>query len=468
MKTVQTPRALAWGLYLLTFLFAIPAYATFQGASISGGMLTITSNNTNSIINLRVSGTNLVIEDTPDLATPSTVRGTFPLSAIKQIKYIGGAAIDIFTANGIRIPILAIGNSGNDILSGGSANDVLIGGDGTDSLLGKEGDDTLVGLDGGTGDNLVGDADKDIFWTDFIGGRTDQMDQTNVDYVNQVARFANGADLSLNGDNIADPILNTTYTTGWVYANHRSKPLFPFAGPRLTDVRQRSSSDCKIVATLAGLANNTVSGNAWPVRRAMADFGDGTFGVRLGDSFYRVDGDLPMNGGSFGSSAPGTDNAIWAAIAEKALCYHLPRTAGQIQWQDLFSIAPHDVMMAFGSENANSPLIGERYSSAADLATKLLASFNNYENVTFTFNNCSTVGGVHAYCMIGVNRGANGSVTSIIFYNPWGNSDGNGKNGSGTSWYSDANPNDARVTFTPQQIWQDANAGRATVGSRIQ
>lgn len=468
MKTVRTQLVLAQALCLLAFLSAVPAFATFQSASVSGGVLTILSNNTNSIVNLKVNGSNLVIEDTPNLATPATVRATFPLSSIRRIKYVGGTAIDVFTANGIAIPILAIGNAGNDILSGGTANDVLIGGDGTDSLLGKEGDDTLVGIDGSAGDNLVGEDDKDIFWTDYVGGRTDQMDESNLDYVNRVSRFANGADLSLNGDNLADPAVNTTYTSGWVYASHRDKPLFPFTGPRLTDIRQRSSSDCKIVATLAGMANNTVSGNAWPVRRAMTEFGDGTFGVRLGDSFYRVDGDLPMKNGSFGSSAPGTDNAIWAAIAEKAICYHLPRTAGQIQWQDLFSIAPHDVMMAFGAQTADSPLIGERYSSATDMANKLLASFNNYENVTFTFNNCSTVGGVHAYCMIGVNRAANGTVASIIFYNPWGNSDGNGKNGSGTTWYSDANSNDARVTFTPQQMWQDANAGRATVGSRIQ
>jgi len=443
-------------------------FAAYQNAELNNGLLTITSTPTSSMINLKVSGANLAIEEIPSLNDPAVIRRTFPLASVRRIKYIGGAGIDIFTAANLNIPIIALGNDGNDILSGGNKNDVLIGGNGTDTMLGKGGEDTLVGIDGTLGDNLVGDIGKDAFWMDFIGGNRDQNDRQADDYIHNVSRFANGADLTLNGDDIADPALNTQFTSGWSYTNHRDKPLFPSSVPSLTDVRQRLSSDCKVVATIAGLANNTVSGSAWPVRRALADFGDGTFGVRLGNSFYRIDGDLPMNGGRFGSSEPGSENCIWPAIIEKALCYHLPRTPGIFQWQDLFSIAPHDIMLAFGAEDADSPKIGERYSSAQDMANKLFNSFNNYENVVFTLATASTVGGVHAYTLIGVTRNASGKVASITFYNPWGNSDGNGRNANNLQWYADANASDARVTFTPEQLWQDANVGRATVGSRIQ
>jgi hypothetical protein len=468
MKTTTLPLAA----HLLFATFALlntsVAKAAYQNATLANGLLTITSTPTASMINLKVNGANLAIEEIPSLNDPAVIRASFPLASVRRIKYIGGAGIDIFTAANLNIPILALGNDGNDILSGGNKNDVLIGGKGTDSMLGRGGDDILVGIDGALGDNLVGDVGKDAFWMDFIGGNRDQNDRQADDYMHDVARFANGADLTLDGDNIADPALNTQFTSGWAYANHRDKPLFPSNGPSLSDIRQRLSSDCKVVATIAGLANNTVSGSAWPVRRALADFGDGTFGVRLGNNFYRVDGDLPMNGGNFGSSAPGAENCIWPAIIEKALCYHLPRTPGVFQWQDLFSIAPHDILLAFGAQEASSPLIGERYSSAQDLANKLFSSFNNYENVVFTLALSSTVGGVHAYTLTGVTRNASGAVTAITFYNPWGNSDGNGRNANGTQWYTDANPNDARVTFTPAQLWQDANIGRATVGSRIQ
>jgi len=443
-------------------------FAAYQNAELNNGLLTITSTPTSSMINLKVSGTNLAIEEIPSLNDPAVIRATFPLASVRRIKYIGGAGIDIFTAANLNIPIIALRNDGNDIHSGGNKNDVLIGGNGTDTLLGNGGDDTLVGIDAALGDNLVGDIGKDAFWMDFIGGNRDQNDRQADDYMHDVSRFANGADLTLNGDNIADPALNTQFTSGWSYTNHRDKPLFPSSVPSLTDVRQRLSSDCKVVATIAGLANNTVSGSAWPVRRALADFGDGTFGVRLGNSFYRIDGDLPMNGGRFGSSEPGPENCIWPAIIEKALCYHLPRTPGVFQWQDLFSIAPHDIMLAFGAEDADSPKIGERYSSAQDMANKLFNSFNNYENVVFTLAMASTVGSVHAYTLIGVTRNASGVVASITFYNPWGNSDGNGRNANNLQWYADANASDARVTFTPEQLWQDANVGRATVGSRIQ
>lgn len=102
------------------------------------------------------------------------------------------------------------------------------------------------------------------------------------------------------------------------------------------------------------------------------------------------------------------------------------------------------------------------------MANKLFNSFNNYENVVFTLATASTVGGVHAYTLIGVTRNASGKVASITFYNPWGNSDGNGRNANNLQWYADAYASDARVTFTPEQLWQDANVGRATVGSRIQ
>ena len=437
-----------------TFIVTKKAEAAFLNAIVDGnGILNITTGPSQTILNLRISGNSLIIETKESLGSPAISRGTYLLNSFKIIRYIGSDAIDLFTATGINIPVIGIGNGGNDILTGGNADDTLIGGAGTDSLLGNEGDDTLVGIDGALGDNLQGGDGKDIFWSDFIGGQRDGINFEAGDVIHEVNRFANGADLTLNGDALSDPVINTEFTSGWVYQNMRGKPLFSAQGPKYTDINQGGGGNCKIVSSLSSLAFNVVSGNAWIVQRAMADFGDGTFGVKLGANYYRVDGDLPN-----GMAKPGPQESIWAAIAEKAICFYAPRT-NIIQWQDLFSIGPESVFIGFGAQTATGLIIGQQYSSAQDMLVKLEGSFNAYQNVVFTLFNATANGG-HAYTFLGVVK-EGGKITGVKFRNPWGY-DGN------ANGYNDGNPNDAIITLTAQQIWQDSGAGRAYIGARIQ
>jgi hypothetical protein len=439
---------------LLFLMMQTNLHAAFERSDIDrNNILNIVTLNTQTILNVRISGNNVIIETKESLVSPAIIRSTHDLSRVKIIRYFGSDAIDVFTATGLNIPVIAIGKGGNDILTGGNADDTLIGGAGTDSLLGNAGDDTLVGIDGALGDNLQGGVGKDIYWSDFIGGQRDGANFEAGDVIHQVNRFANGADLSLNGDNLADPIINTEFTSGWVYQDMRGKPLFSAQGPKYTDINQGGGGNCKIVASLSSLAFYVVSGNAWIVQRAMADFGDGTFGVKLGANFYRVDGDLPD-----GMAKAGPQESIWAAIAEKALCFFAPRT-NIIQWQDLFSIGPESVFTGFGAQTATGLIIGQQYSSAQDMLVKLEGSFNAYQNVVFTLFS-ATANGTHAYTFLGVVK-EGGKITGVKFRNPWG-WDGN------ANGYNDGNPNDAIVTLTAQQIWQDSGGGRAYIGARIQ
>ncbi len=130
-----------------------------------------------------------------------------------------------------------LGEGGHDYIDGGSESDQIWGGDGEDTLLGGTGDDQMVGDNGN--DQLNGQAGVDRMWgvegSDVMisidGAFTDYVDSGNghdtlwvdgisvsfynisdntpgvssTDVVQKVGSFANGADLTLDGDNLADP-----------------------------------------------------------------------------------------------------------------------------------------------------------------------------------------------------------------------------------------------------------------------
>jgi len=91
-------------------------------------------------------------------------------SKIDTIVFFGGSKNDDFKVDGIRIPVLAYGNSGKDTLVGGSSSDTLVGGDGQDSLRGGRGDDLLFG--GSNDDTLSGGENDDIL---FGGANRDRL-----------------------------------------------------------------------------------------------------------------------------------------------------------------------------------------------------------------------------------------------------------------------------------------------------
>lgn len=468
-----TAIALTTGGLAVGFLAAAPAGATVDSASVSDRVLQIRSDNTTSSIRVSQSGSTLTVNDSTG-GTPAS----FNVANFDRVVFTGGSGADTFNATGITPPVLMDGRGGNDVLtggngqdrigggggndslSGGPGRDTLVGASGNDTLSGGDGDDTLVGIDGGSGDTMRGGADRDVFWRDRAGGRTDSIPSLGrTETAHSITRFNNGADRSPNGDRIADPAIPAN-KPNLAYVAHPDDPLFPTRGPRGTDIFQGSLSDCKVVSAISAAAHDTVSGNAWPVRRAMADFGDGTYGVALGNRYYRIDNDLPHSNNGAGGVAfagLGRDDSLWVALAEKAMAYY--DAAGTVTYGRLTSTSAARVFTGFGSAETGTPLIRSFASSARDLGTKLWRKWNGYQNLTLSLTNIvSTAGTTHAYTVWNVNRNNAGRVTTVQMRNPWGR-DGN------ANGYNDGNAADGFVTFTPAQIYQDTG-GRVNWGSR--
>lgn len=379
-------------------------------------------------------------------------------NGVQTVQFIGGAGNDTVRHN-MNIRINAWGGAGNDVLVGGTAADQLVGGVGDDRLIGRAGtdalyggwgNDTLISLDAGAVDYLHGGPNADSFWTDKIGTQQDTAaDVLAGDRLNAVTSFANGADRTLNNDRIADPTLNGPTERHTRFAN---RSLYSSAGPQASDIRQGDIGDCWLLAGLGAIANDSPT----TLKQNVVDFGDGTYGVRLGNSFYRVDDDLRTNssGGLLGAKL-GTENSMWVAVVEKAYT-HYRKGANPDAPAAVNTYASIDggwmgeVSTAFGSAS-----IGASDANSANVQSVLSqvwSRWNNYESVTLAFyewtgsGNSPVVTG-HAYTVMGVTKGANGQVDTITIRNPWGV---DGTSGS----FADANPNDGLITLTVAQLGQ--------------
>jgi hypothetical protein len=356
------------------------------------------------------------------------------------------------------------GESGNDVLLGGSGDDQLMGGDGGDRLNGQggndrlwggNGNDVLIAIDNALGDYLHGGAGADVFWVDRTGSSRDRIadfSSAQGDKVQAVTKFANGADRTLNGDRIADPQVKSGHT----YRSFTGNPLFSSSGPRPQDVEQGALGDCYFLAGLAAIAKDS----PLALTQHIVDFDDGTYGIRLGNSFYRVDGDLPV--ASSGSSAPvyaglGQGNSMWVAVVEKAFA-HYRKGAGT--YASIEDGRGDEANRAFGSTAAGKKSFSS-YGNATAMANDIYTRWSKRQAVTVGFNGDKKksvspgdpiVFG-HAYTVITVRRNSAGAVTSIVLRNPWGY-DGGGS--------TDSNPFDGLVTVTPAQIFK--YAGSVTYG----
>jgi hypothetical protein len=409
-------------------------------------------------------GSTLVVtaDDSPTDASVALVRAdirvrdigagrtwTFPAADVESVEFRGGAAADRFTAAAARRPVWADGGAGNDTLTGGARNDILLGGAGDDSLSGGAGDDRLNGgagadvllggsgadiliaIDGGSADRIDAGGGLDAVWVDEVGGAADATTRvTGGGRVFTVAGFANaGADRTLDGDRIPDPL-----AAGRTYRTYAGRPLFPSTGPGAADVRQGPLGDCWLLAGLGAIAQDRPA----TLRQRVVDFDDGTYGVALGGSFYRVDNDLP------GYAELGREDALWVAVAEKAFAHHRRGSAGG-DYASLVGGWGFEVNRAFGAATVGMRMIAG-YSSAAALADDIAARVADREAVTIGF--LAVGAGVpivpnHSYTVVGVARDAGGAVVSITVRNPWG-FDGGGSR--------DADPSDGLVTLTPAQI----------------
>ncbi len=336
------------------------------------------------------------------------------------------------------------GDEGNDQLWGQNGHDQLFAGLGDDNLVGGDGNDVLVSIDGDTNDDLWGGNGDDSFWVDREGwsifASNDKIhDATTFEQqknVHKVDRFSNGADKTLNGDNLADP------TDSGTMRNFKNLPLFSRSGPSSQDIDQGGVGDCWLMSGLGSAAD----ANANSIRQTVVDLGDGTYGVELGGKFYRVDADLPTvgSGNSLRYAGLGQDDSLWTAIVEKAYAFF--RT-GAGTYASLSGGWASSVYDALGDSSAVSRSFTNGADALRHIAGELSAGKAVVVNILSAQGGAPVVG-QHAYIVERVNyqiiRVAGISLrvaVSVVLRNPWG-VDGAGSDGV----------NDARVTVTGAQL----------------
>jgi Ca2+-binding RTX toxin-like protein len=335
------------------------------------------------------------------------------------------------------------GGNGNDSLDGGIGQDVVGGGNGNDTLHGGAGEDHLIAIDAVAADRLFADAGRDTLWVDEVSaglGTTASVTDTmyNVDAtsdrVQRVRAFANGADRTLDGDAIADPDATVDPFGNSIaaeYRDFRTNPLFADAGPRRTDVVQQNRGDCWIMATVAGTADRS----PWNVRSMVADAGDGTYLVRLGANFYRVDADLPT-GGAWGTSPRnaglGAQNSLWVAVVEKAYA-HFRTNGANHSYRSLDNGDSQDAARAFNLGSVGQQAYGtlpntaggiSTFGTAAALGNQIRTQWNAGRIVTVCTDGVLPAGSPlvanHCWAVTGFTTDIAGNVSSINLRNPWG------------------------------------------------
>lgn len=346
------------------------------------------------------------------------------------------------------------GYGGNDVINGGNGDDWLNGGAGANAVTGSGGDDTLITINDSLGDVINPGAGFDIIWVDKDGSNTDTiMAATAADVINAVTAFANpGADRTLDGDNLPDPALLPSTPTGgtFYYERFTGRPLFGPDGPSINDIKQGALGDCWFLASLGSMAY----ANPNSIKSMVVDFGDGTYGVRFGSTFYRVDSDLPVSryGDQFLSyTAFGQGGSMWAPIIEKAFTFHrLPGANSYSSIEGGFTIdaynayqLPDTGAIAFHSSYAlGLPAFANAASLGAGIKSLLYPSDSNTKYAITIGIHISTTGYLlsnHQYIVTGVDLdGLTGEVLNVHLRNPW-QIDG------GTLTYG--NPNDGDIVI---------------------
>ncbi len=316
-----------------------------------------------------------------------------------------------------------LGNVGDDALFGQLGDDLLQGGIGKDALYGELGNDTLIGIDGGFADLLDGGGDQDWIWRD---ANSVARDFASAETVQNVDQFSNTADRTLDGDSLADPTIIRRDDKGnplpsyEVYRRFSGMPLFSSTGPNIEDIDQNILADCWMLGSLAGLTFR----NPNAIRNLIVEFGDGTFGVKLGGKFFRVDADLPVtHAGSttLAFAGVGLENSLWVALVEKAYAFYHPKDSGNyigLEW----GYDDH-AMQAFGLSTG----IDHAEDLAMPMVFRAAQQFDAGRVVTISFHRDDGQSGIangfsfrHTYTVTGVVRDQFGIPTGLIVRNPWG------------------------------------------------
>jgi hypothetical protein len=305
------------------------------------------------------------------------------------------------------------GNSGSDTIYGDAGHDYLYAGDGADRCYGGDGNDTFVSLDAKGTDDLFGQNDYDSFWTDQADTVGDADSDENATSVHRIRSFGNGADRTLDGDEIADP------TDGLFYDDFGDQPLFASTGPSEDDIDQNALGDCWLLATMGAVARTSQN----TVYQTIVDLGDGTYAVRLGgNEYFRVDADLPTTDGwskTLIYAGLGVEDSLWVALVEKAYTHY--RT-GANTYASIEGGLGNEALAGLNASNVGYDYTAN-YTSGQAVLDEVASLLDVGKAVTFDVLAVAPgapVVGNHTYTAVGVNRDATGNVISVTLRNPWG------------------------------------------------
>lgn len=471
----------------------IPSVSSITAAS---GVLTVKCTNNATIVLVSQTPTSITIRD--QVAgkswsySPSNYSGvvvdagsgsdTFTASATnpnsaRRVTFVGGSGTDVFT--GLSGPVSMKGGSGSDTLIATAGNDTLVGGSGTDyiqggsgnclleagtgndylnggmgiaTIVGGIGNDTIVAMNGQADDTIYTGIGQEVLWVDEVNGVTDFIIGSTANATIQaVSGFANpGPTNVLNGGTFKEPkLLPDTF-----YEPFTNRPLFSTNGPTVADVNQyinpmgggvngtgTTLDDSWLLAGLAAIAEQ----DPQAIEQNVVYFGDNTYGVKLGDSYYRVDDQLPVN--TYGSTTTayaltGVQNSMWVPIVEKAFAYY-GSPVNAPNFINLVAVnggVTDDVYLAFG---ANPDTVGSipfngpgGFANATELgqAFQLLmnAGYSTCAGLTAAVTGTDVDTGLavnlvanREYTVTSVSIGFNGQVTGVVLRDPSGaNPDG--------------------------------------------
>jgi hypothetical protein len=445
----------------------VPAVASTR---LFAGAVTVVCDNSPSSVLVYQTSNNVTIRD-----IMTNRAWTYAASRVGRVDVFGGAANDVITSKGpasarvVRMFGLGgadnlvggngrevmngntgvdtlKGNGGKDKLNGGIGNDILVGGDGDDTLNGGEGNnrliggagidamnsgsgnDTIIAIDAGTTDTIALGEGTDIVWRDLIEGATDAVDGMSAeDVINDVDGFDNaGADTTLDGDRIPLP----TTANGDVYETFVNRPLFGRNGPNVFDINQGALGDCYFLAGVGAVADTAPE----EIVARVVDFGDGTYGVHLGDFFYRVDNRLVV--ARFGDQklsyvSLGEDGSVWASVMEKAFTHFrqgadsYPSIEGGFSFDVLNTVfQSQDSQQIFFNEVNFVPTAGPTM-TAEQMSDVIRDMMDNGYAPTLGFDYVFDPGipllSAHQYVVLDYDiDGFTGLVSTVDLYNPWG------------------------------------------------
>jgi hypothetical protein len=469
----------------------VPSVASI---SLGGGVLTVRANNavtdvlvyqapswiyiedqiTGHIYTYSPANINTIVVDAGAGTSIFTAETTHPTTS-KVVDFVGGAGTDTFVGDSGPVSMQAgsgsdtlfsaagndtmIGGSGSDYIKNGTGNSLLEAGTGTNyinggtgvaTIYGSVGNDTIVAMNGQADDIIYLGAGNEVIWEDDINGVTDAIVGTPSanDVIQSVPGFANpGPTNVLTGGNFQEP---TPLPTN-VYEAFPNRPLFAPQGPTVQDVKQYIKP---VGGVAVGASTATNLDDSWLLAalgsiaatdpKAIEDnvvyFGDGTYGVNLGGTYFRVDNKLPVNEYGDTNSAyaeAGVNNSIWVPIVEKAFAYYAT-TVGQASYANLEAAnggAAIDVYEAFGASSANvgsTPLNGlGGFSNATELGQEIATLFQGGNSISIgltapvagtSLNTGLPVNLVanREYTLLSYSESFSGLITSVVLRDPDG------------------------------------------------